>query len=149
MPLIAPKRGVLESRNEFFLRTIKFYGSSAMIKMQMREEYISDIVAVKAKFLERAVQGIVAMEIIMGKEFFALFVSDSGVNQSEFVAVFYQQASHGPGAHVVIVCRIGFLPNGLWYNTKHGAAVQFEHAGFYRMKFHAGKNIETSAVILG
>lgn len=80
MPLIAPKRGVLESRNEFFLRTIKFYGSSAMIKMQMREEYIRDIVAVKAKFLERAVQGIVAMEIIMGKEFFALFVSDSGVN---------------------------------------------------------------------
>jgi hypothetical protein len=76
------------------------------------------------------------MEVIMTEKLFILFVADAVINQHELVTIFNEQASHGPGTHVIFVGRVQFVPNGFRNHAKHGATVEFEHSGIDCMYLH-------------
>jgi hypothetical protein len=76
----------------------------------------------------------------MAKPFFVLFVANAIIDKDAPVTIHYQQAAHGPVAQVVLVAGIHFVPEHFWHNAKHGAAVEFEVAGFDGNKFHAVLN---------
>jgi hypothetical protein len=87
----------------------------------------------EAQCAQRFVERIVSMQKVMGKEFGVLFVADAVIYKHEPVAVFHEHAAHGPGAHIVIVCRVEFVPDTFGHNAEHGAAVEFEKAGIDRV----------------
>jgi hypothetical protein len=70
-------------------------------------------------------------------KFRVLFVANSGVDKNQAATIFYQQAAHGPGAQVVFVGGIQFIPDRFWNNAKHGASVEFEKAGIQNVNFHS------------
>lgn len=71
----------------------------------------------------------------MTKEFFILLVSDSIVDEHKSVAVLNEKAAHRPCAEIIFVGGISSLPDGLWHNTKHRAAVKFEKTGVNYVEF--------------
>ena len=114
-----------------------------MIKMQVREKYVRNIISMKAQPLERTIKGIIAKQKIMGEEFLTLFIPYSGIDKRESFAIFHQQAAHGHVYEVVAISWICFLPDTLGYHAKHGTTVEFEMTGFDGMKFHGAKILRT------
>jgi hypothetical protein len=68
-----------------------------MIEMEVCQEYIGNIIPVKAVCGKGFVQSGVAMQVIVTKEFCILFIANTIVYQYEPLAIFNQQATHGPG----------------------------------------------------
>lgn len=94
-----------------------------MVEMEMRQENVCDIVAVKAMGGEGFVEGVIAMKIVVAEEAGILLIADTVVHQYELVALFDQQATHGPGAEIILICRMDLTPKRLWNDAEHGAAV--------------------------
>lgn len=76
------------------------------------------------------------MQEVMTEETLILFVSESRVDKDDFFSGVYQEASHGPAAEVVVIRRDHLIPDGFWYDPKHGAAIKFEMACVNRNDFH-------------
>ena len=132
---VGPKGGVGEGRNQQSVRA-SLHSTAHVVKVQVGQEDVCDVRSVVAGGSQAAVQGVVPVQVVVGKELFVLFLADSGVHQGESVSVFHQQQPHGPRAQVVFVCGVGALPQGFWDHAKHGAAVQFEKAGGNGGNFH-------------
>jgi hypothetical protein len=71
--------------------------------------------------------------MVVSKELVILFVPDAVIDEYEPVTIFYEKAAHGPGAKVVLISGIQFVPDDFWHHTIHGAAVQFEKLRIYRI----------------
>ena len=80
-----------------------------------------------------------AMKIIMAKEFFTLFVSNATIDQCQPVPLLNQQATHGPGTKIVGISRVGFLPDHFGNHSKHGSAIQLEVTGVDYVQVHGFK----------
>lgn len=76
------------------------------------------------------------MQVIIAEELIILFIAHTIVNQNQTVAVFDQQAAHGPAAHVVFISWICFVPDALGHYAEHGATIKFEVACIDTVKFH-------------
>src|SRR3954467_9433537 len=76
------------------------------------------------------------MKVIVTEEFVVLFITDTVIYQDQAFAVFYEQTTHGPGTHIILVCRIQFMPDAPGYYAIHSATIQFKEACFYCIKFH-------------
>src|ERR1051326_2461808 len=120
MLLIAPVSGIFKNGFQFCFIAVVSYTSSTMVKMQMREEHIRDIVSRESFLFQRAFQRFAAMQIIMRKEFCILFVANAIVDQYQPVSVFNKQTAQCPVAHVVLIGSIGFAPKRFGYHAKHG-----------------------------
>ena len=71
------------------------------------------------------------MRVIVAEEFFILFIAHAVIHQYAVVAVFYQQAAHGPGTHIVLIGRVYFVPHALGHYAKHGATIKLKVPGVY------------------
>jgi hypothetical protein len=94
-----------------------------MIEMQMGQQHIRNVIPVKAVGGQRFVEAIVPMKMIVAEEAGILLIADAIVHQDKLVALLDQQATQGPGAEIVLVCRMDLTPKRLWNNAEHGAAV--------------------------
>jgi hypothetical protein len=65
-----------------------------------------------------------------------LFGANPGIHQDLAISGIDQQAAHGPGAKVVFIRRIEFLPHALGHYAKHGTAIEFEIARIDGNEFH-------------
>ncbi len=122
---------VFEGGHQFV--AFPFDAAAAMVEMQVGEEDVGDIIAVVPQGGERFVKRIVAVEMVMTEEFRILLVADAIVDEDEPVAVFHQHAAHRPGAHVIVVGRVEFVPDAFGHYAEHGAAVELEEAGIDRV----------------
>lgn len=102
----------------------------------MREKNIADVFGLEAMFLKRPNEGVFAVRFKKIEKFIAFFGAHSGVYEDISAIVLYQKAAHGPGAEVVLIGRIEFLPQAFGDNAEHGATVQFEKAGLQCADFH-------------
>jgi hypothetical protein len=71
--------------------------------------------------------------MIVAQKLCILFVADTIIDENQFAAIFDQQASHGPGAKIVVIGRIGFRPERFGHNTEHGTAIQLEKTSVNHM----------------
>jgi hypothetical protein len=108
MPLVAPISGIFKSRYQPIPFTDN--AASAMIEMEMGQQYIGDVIPVKSMFCQGLVQGIVTMQIIMTEKFRILFVADAIVYEDKALAFLDQQAAHSPGTEIVLIGRMDFAP---------------------------------------
>jgi hypothetical protein len=76
------------------------------------------------------------MHVVVREEFFILLITHAAVNQDFSFPFFDQQATERPGAHIVLIGRVQFVPDRLGYYTEHGTAVQFKITGVYGVEFH-------------
>ena len=106
-----------------FAGGIVLNASAAMVEVQMREQHIGNVVSMKPFQGKGLVNGEGVLQVIVRKELFALLAANAGVYKRKTISVFHQQTTHGPGAKVHLVGRIGLLPQLFRHNTKHGAAV--------------------------
>jgi len=97
-----------------------------MIEMQMCQQHIRNIFPAETMFCKRLVQGVIPMQMIMPQEFCILFVANAIVHKDELTAFFYQKATHGPGAEIVLVGGMHLIPHAPGDDTMHGASIQFE-----------------------
>lgn len=132
---VGPIDGVGKSRYGLTLFG-PFDSAASMIEMEVCEENIGDVFGLEAMFLEGADEGVFSVRLKKVEKFIAFFIAHSSVYEDISVFVLHQQATHGPGAEVVVVGRIEFLPDSFGHNAKHGAAVQFEKAGVQCGDFH-------------
>jgi hypothetical protein len=94
-----------------------------MIEMQVSKQYIGDIITGKTMGGQRAVERIIAMEIIVSEKFSVLLIAHTGVYQYQPVPFFYQQTAHRPGTHIIFIVRVEFVPHAFRNNAKHGASI--------------------------
>src|SRR5580658_7651391 len=120
MPRMRPVCRVLKCGNQPV--PLADNAAAAMVEMEMRQEDVRDIVAVKAMGGQGFVEGVIAMKIIVAEEAGILLVPDTVVHQDELVALLDEQASQGPGAEVILIRRMDLAPKGLWNDAEHGAA---------------------------
>jgi hypothetical protein len=74
------------------------------------------------------------MQVVVAKKLFVLFVANAGINQYQAFAILYQQATHGPGAKIVMhrqglffaIMALGTTPN-------MAPPSKFKKAGIYGM----------------
>jgi hypothetical protein len=97
-----------------------------MIKMKMRQEHVRYIIAVKTMFLQRFIERIISMQIIVTEKLLILFISHPCINEDQPMTIFDQQTSQRPRTHIVFVRRVDLLPDAFRYNAKHGTTIQFE-----------------------
>ena len=107
-----------------------------MIKVQMRQKDVGDVAAVKALLGQALVERRVAVKMKVAKKLGVLLASDAGIDERQAIAIFYQEAAHGPGTKVLGVGRIGPLPKCLRNHAKHGAAVELKKAGVNGIQLH-------------
>jgi hypothetical protein len=110
-----------------------------MIEMQMGEEHIGNILFPESLFFQRIVEIFISMQIIITEKFSILLVANSIVHQDQLCAILHQQTAHSPGTKIVGIGRIGFIPDELGNDTKHGASVELEIAGVDGVDFHVIK----------
>ena len=136
MTFARPVFRVWERRPEvaFF---VSFHSSSNMVKVQVSEQHIGDVLARKPSLVKFTIKSGVSMEVVMTEKFVGLLVANAGVNEQQSVALFDQHRSHGPSAKVVFISRHMFLPERLWYHAKHCAAIEFKVAGVDSVYVHA------------
>jgi hypothetical protein len=61
--------------------------------------------------------------LIVTEEFIILFITQPAVYQDKLIAGFNKQTAHSPGAKIIVISRIDFIPDFFWNYTKHGTAV--------------------------
>ena len=76
-----------------------------MIKMQVGEKYIGNIIRMKTIFRQWFIQCVIPVQVVMVEEPGILFISVPVINQYQPVAIFYQQATQGPWAKIVFIGR--------------------------------------------
>jgi hypothetical protein len=81
-----------------------------MIKMQMRQQHIGNVIPAKAMHSQGLIQGIIPMQVIMTEKFGILLVADAIVHQDQPPAILDQQATHSPGAEIVVIGRMDLAP---------------------------------------
>jgi hypothetical protein len=115
---------------------VSFHGTSNMVKVQVREQHIGNVLARKSSFMKFTIQRSVSMEVVVTEEFFRLLVSNAGIHKQQSVALFDEHRSHGPSAKIVFISRDMLLPKCLWHHAKHGASIEFEVSGVNRVYVH-------------
>jgi hypothetical protein len=128
---VAPIGGIPECGNKQV--TLPGNASTTMIEMQMREEDIRYIIGRKSMLGEGTIESVIPMEIIVTEEFRILLVSHAIVYEYQSLSIFDQQTTKRPAAHIILIGGIDLVPDALRYNAKHGAAVEFEMPGVYRI----------------
>jgi len=73
-----------------------------MVEVQVRQQYVCNIVPMEAVLCQRLVQRIVAMQVIVPEEPGILLIANAIVTRSA-CRLLLQQAAHGPGAEIVLV----------------------------------------------
>src|SRR5262249_1878056 len=81
------------------------------------------------------------MEVVISKEFRILFVADAIVHEDQLIPFLYQQATHGPGAEIVLVGWMNLIPQGLGHYAEHGAAIQLKKTCFNKIELHTNEFI--------
>jgi hypothetical protein len=94
-----------------------------MIEMQMGQQHVRNVIPVKAVGRQGFVEAIVTMEIVVAKEAGILLVPDAVIHEDEFAVLLDQETTQGPGAEIILICRIDLTPKGFWNYAKHGAAI--------------------------
>ena len=133
---IAPEGCVRESRFVAGAVFVPTNTAAAMIKVQVTQHHVGDVIKAVTVLAQGFLQGVIAIEEIMGKELFVLLVAEAVIDEDLTIAGIDEQASHGPVAHVVLIGRVQFVPNGFWNNAEHGATIEFEITTVDREKFH-------------
>src|SRR4051812_12297444 len=109
-----------------------------MIEMKVREEDIGNVFGIEAVSGKTLFKRIIAVHVIIAEELFVLLCAHAIINKNAIVAVLNKEATHRPRAHVVIVSRIGFIPQAFGYYAEHGASVEHKVACVYGVEFHVG-----------
>ena len=78
MACVGPVAGVGKGRPE--LVAVARHGSAHVVKVQMRQKHVGDVVAVKPVCGQTAVEGRIAVQVVVAEEFFVLLGADSGVD---------------------------------------------------------------------
>src|SRR5690606_29380419 len=108
MFLIAPEVSVLKSRHQ----SIAFPSNSTpyMVKMKMCKKNIRNIIPMEAMFGQRFIKRIGMVNIIMAKELFRLFVTQTSIYQNKLITVLDQEQPHRPCAQIIFISRIRLAP---------------------------------------
>src|SRR6056297_217301 len=136
MVFIGPETGILKCGFVPCTILVPLYAASAMIKMQVGQKNIGDIITMETDIFQGFVQRMVAPEIIITKEFFGLFVAQSVIDQNKPVTIFNQKTTGGKVNHIIAICRIGPVPNRFRDYTEHGASIQLKITGLYGINCH-------------
>src|ERR1051326_4629279 len=107
--------------------------SPAMIKMQVGQEHVRYITRGESFLFQGTFQCVITMQIIMREKFCVLLVTDPVINKDEPITIFYQQATQGPRTKVVLISRVGFIPEGFWNYPEHRSPVKFKKTGIDNM----------------
>jgi hypothetical protein len=59
----------------------------------------------------------------MTEKFLTLFVTDAAINQDQPVPLFNQQTTHSPGTQIIVVRRVGVVPDYFRNHPKHSATI--------------------------
>ncbi len=100
-----------------------------MVEVQVREQDVRDVFGCKARFADGFQQCGVAVRLVVAEKFLTLLVAHARVDQDQAIAVLDQQAAHSPGAEVVGVGGVVFLPKHFRDDAEHGPAIEFEKSG--------------------
>ena len=131
---MGPVAGVGKGRAQ--LVAVARHGSAHVVKMQMRQKHVGNVVAVEPVGRQTPVERRVAVQVVVAEELFVLLGPDARVDEGQAVAVFDEQAAHRPGTQVVRVGGVGALPERLGHDAKHGAPVELEKARFNGVQLH-------------
>ncbi len=108
--LIAPVHRIWKGRLVTGARLVPPDTAPAMVKMQVGEEYISDVVPVETVFGEGSVKRMVSPEVVIAKEFLRLFIPHTIVDKNKTVSVFDKQTTGRHVDQVIGIGRIGTAP---------------------------------------
>src|SRR5665213_403378 len=129
MFMVGPINGIFKGRDQFV--ALAHYGAPAMVEMQVRKEYIGDVIAGEAMLCEALFYTVIAMRVVVAEELFILLVAHAVVHEYFVVAMLYKQAAHGPAAHIVFIGYIGLVPHRFWHHAMHGTPVELKISGIY------------------
>jgi len=76
------------------------------------------------------------VKIIITEKSAGLFIAYTGIDQDQPIPVLDKQASHCPGAKVILIRRVQPVPDRFRNHAEHGAAVKFEHTSMYDVEIH-------------
>src|SRR3954464_11716110 len=107
---IAPVGCIFKSGLEACLILIVLNAAAAMVEVQVGKEHVRNVIRAEACFLQRSFERICSVEVIMAVELCILLAADAVIDQDEAVAVFDEEAAHGPVAEVVLISRVGLVP---------------------------------------
>jgi hypothetical protein len=98
---------------------------------------------VKTGCRQRGVKRIVAMHVIKREKLLILLVPHARINKHQSIFVLNKQTAHGPGAHIVLIGRIFWLPERFRNNAKHGSSIEFKVTGIDWKQLHTYLNKTT------
>ena len=82
MRVVGPVGGVGEGGNEHVV-TATNHATAHMVKVQVGEENIGDVLLGKPGFAQAAIQGMFAMQVVMAEKFLGLLVADATIDQNQ------------------------------------------------------------------
>ena len=110
-------------------------GAAAVVKVQVGQKDIRDVVPVESKCIELCVEVFVARGVVP-KELLALLVAHAAIDEHQAVAVLMSRsAARSHRVHGGVVLG----PEGLRHNAEHGASVELEQTMGDRVQVHAAK----------
>src|ERR1700733_5428404 len=102
----------------------------------MSQKHIRNVVPAESFRPQRVVEVVVAMQIIMTKKLFILFITYAGVYQDKPVPVFYQQAPQGPATKIICIRGVQFIPDRFRNHAEHSTPIELEKTGIDCMENH-------------
>ena len=130
------KNSIGEAKAVAGVISVPFYRSPAMIKMQVGQDHICNVIRRHSYSSQGFFEAVVPVQVIIRKEFFTLLVAYPAVNKNFMHALFDKQAAHAPVTEVILIAGIQFAPHHLWHYAKHRAPVELEITGIYDVEFH-------------
>ena len=137
VPSVAPVNRVRKSRANFAI-PVPHQRAPAVIEVQMSQKNIGDLLRLTS-LCPQVLNQRSAARFVMIEKLRVLFRPHPGIDQQTALSFLHQQTTHGPGAEIAFVRRIGFLPQIARNHSKHRAAVEFEVSSVDGGQSHAAQ----------